>query len=428
MAKELLIVLYVIEVVKYYLAYEVAFKERLQRYMVPTLGFIINLTAMIVFRSISALLYVLMYLFVLCVIAVVQKVALWDRIQRIILLLFFLSCADEFFDKLLSLFMSQESGSIGWYTLFESLLTLFVILILFLIQKRSDQKENGWFFKNFGKIIMLVVILMALEIVMTITCLNYASKYVEKSGFQTWVIILSLFSYIGIELLGIFILYIRHVNTRMERMVEDEILLQDMQRQYYEALLEREEDTRRYRHDMANHLLCLNKYAEESDLTVIKRYLNDMSQELQKIQKSLCNSGNHILDVITNHYIEMLSPQTEVKISGEIQVQLDEMKLCTIYANLLQNAVEELKHCEDISLLKIQFEQGKHFCRISICNSLSVASRGKTESRLLKSEKNDKRNHGLGISNAKRAVKALNGTLELKKEGDCFLAVVVLPL
>lgn len=51
----------------------------------------------------------------------------------------------------------------------------------------------------------------------------------------------------------------------------------------------------------------------------------------------------------------------------------------------------------------------------------------KTEKLLLRTEKADKKNHGLGQPNVARAVEALAGTLELKKE-DCFLTVVILVL
>lgn len=422
-------VLYFIEILKYYLAYEFLYGEKLKKYFLPVAGFAVSLIMMfIMIHGKEALLFLLMYFFVLCVVAAVQRGTLSERIKRLIFLLFFLSCSDEFFHILLSLFIAEKSGEVGWETLLESSLTLAAVLILSMLRKCGKQKEGGRLIRFFGRHIMLIAIIMLLEIIISVTCLNYAGRYVDKPGFREVVSVLCLFSYFGIELLGFFLLHIRKVNLKMEKIIEDEKLLQDMERQYYEALLKRDEDTRRYRHDMANHLLCLNKYAEEGDCVAIKRYLSDMDREMKKIQKSSCHSGNDVLDVITDNYIGMVPSQTEVRISGTILAQLDEMKLCTIYGNLLQNAIEELQLCEDISILEIQFEQGEHFCRISICNSLSAASRKKTRGRSLKTNKYDKRIHGFGILNARAAVEELNGTLELNKTDDHFLAVVVLPL
>lgn len=429
MEKVLLIVSYVIEVGKYYAAYEVLYKERLKRYPVPLVGLLLYSAVLFMFRnSDRPFLAVLMYFFVLCVIGVVQKASHWDRVQRLLILFFFLSCADEIFARLLDLLLRHGEANTGFDALLESVLTLLTVLFIYITQKIYRERREGAFFQRLEKWIAFIVILMALEIVLTVTLLDYASTYFDNSRFQNFATVLCLFSYLGIEILGLIIIYIRRMNERMGKLVEDELLMQDMQKHYYESLLEKEEDTRRYRHDMANHLLCLNKLAEEGDLAELQGYLRKVYQEFQEIQKGSYHSGNHIIDVITNHYVEMLSSLTEIKITGKVQVQIDEMKLCTIYGNLLQNAIEELKRCKAASLLEVRFEQGSEFCRISIRNSLSEVSQEKTEKQLLRTEKADKMNHGLGLSNAVKAVESLAGTLELKKEEDCFLAVVILPL
>lgn len=428
MENVILFILFAVEVTKHYLAYEVIFEERLRHYLVPAIGAIIYLMALFIFPDSNKLLMaVLVYLLVVCIIFIVQQIPLLDRIWRLLILLFFLSCADAFFEKLLDMFIRQDVDGIGWETLAESLLTLFIVSILFIVQKKCMKKGGGWR-KYLEKLIMPLVVLVALEIVVTIASLDYADAYINNSKLKTAATILCLFAYLSIGMLVVFIIYIRQVNKKMEKFVENELLLQDMQRQYYESLLEREEDTRRYRHDIANHLLCLNRLVEEKDLTALQEYLGEMHQELQEIQKNEYDSGNRIINVITSHYIKELPSMTSIRIIGRIETQLDEMKLCIIYANLMQNAVEELKQCKGASLLEIQLEQGLQFCRISICNSLSAESLEKTEKQLLKSDKQDSRNHGLGVSNIENAVKALHGTLELTRKGNCFLAVVVLPL
>lgn len=428
MENAILFILFVVEVVKYYLAYKVIFKERLRRYLVPAMGALIYLTDLFIFRDSNKLLMaVLVYFHVLCIIFIVQQTTLLDRIRRLLILLFFLSCADAFFEKLLDIFIEQNIEAIGWESLIESLLTLFVLLELYVVQKNNAERKE-WWQNKLEKFIILIIVLMALEIVVTIAILDFVDIYIDNLKIKTIATILCLFAYLSIGILGIFILYIRQVNKKMEKLLENEKLLQDMQIQYYESLLKKEEDTRRYRHDIANHLLCLNRLVEENDLAALQEYLGDMRQELHEIQKNEYDSGNRIINVITNHYIKDLSSMTNIKITGRIQIQLDELKLCIIYANLMQNAVEELKRCKGTSQLEIQLEQGLQFCRISICNSLSAESRKKTKKQLLKSEKYDSKNHGLGVSNIENAVKALHGTLELTRKENYFWAEVVLPL
>lgn len=429
MEKGILIVLYMIEVVKYYVAYEVFFKEKLKKNIILLIGVLVGLVVLLTVQHInSSFLVVYIYVHILCVIAIVQKTSFLERMQRLLILLFILSCSDAFFDNLLALVLNKDGAGIGIDDLLESLMTLIVVVVLFAIQKSKKLQRKRWNPQKQVKLVVLVVVVIALEIVMTIAGLDYVAKYIDIPRFQTLVPILCMFSYLGIEMLCILFIYIRQVNENMESLLEDEVLLQKMQAQYYESLLEREADTRKYRHDMANHLLCLNKFAVENDLTALRKYLGNMDRELQNIQKSSYDSGNLVLDVITSHYTEKLSSMIKINITGRIQIQLDEMKLCTVYANLLQNAVEELKRCEDTSFLEIHFQQGLQFCRITICNSLSEGNRDKAEEQLLRTVKSDRRNHGLGLSNAAKAVEELHGTLELKKEENSFLATMTLPL
>lgn len=429
MEKGLLLILYIVEVIKYYLAYTVIFGERLKRYLVSVVGGLVYLVALQIFSDSSrSFLTVQLYFIILCIVFIVQKGALLDRIHRLLVLFFILSCSDAFFARLLDLFMERGDANTSQDALLESLLTLLVMVLIYTVQRVNKKGRSEWFFTYLNKLIAPIIVMMSLAIVMTITGLDYASTYLGNQRFQVIVTVLCLFSYLGIEMLGIFIIYIRQANEKMEKLVEEELLVQEMQKRYYESLLKREEDTRRYRHDMSNHLLCLNQFAEESDLAALREYLGKMQRELQEIQRNGYDTGNQILNVITNYYIDMLLPLTEVNIVGRVQIQIDEMKLCTIYANLLQNAIEELKCCKEAAMLEIRFEQGTEFCKISIRNSLSGISRTKTEKQLFRTDKRDRKNHGLGLSNVGRAVESLNGTLELKKEGDCFLAVVVLPL
>ncbi len=43
----------------------------------------------------------------------------------------------------------------------------------------------------------------------------------------------------------------------MKKYLETEKLLRQTQKSYYETMLQKEEDTRRFRHDIINHLMCL---------------------------------------------------------------------------------------------------------------------------------------------------------------------------
>lgn len=138
-------------------------------------------------------------------------------------------------------------------------------------------------------------------------------------------------------------------------------------------------------------------------------------------------TGNQVLDAITNHYLAQVDEFTKVKVTGRVSEELpcDRFSLCTIYANLLKNAIEELERMERTNKkLEIEFSQGEIFFQIELCNSIADKSKGKKQ--LFLTEKEDKRNHGLGIKNVKKVVKECGGEVFFEKRDEVFCVKVLL--
>ena len=152
-----------------------------------------------------------------------------------------------------------------------------------------------------------------------------------------------------------------------------------------------------------------------------------MKGQLELIQKRGYVSGNKILDVIFNYYISLLDEDVDVSLAGKLHedLSLDEMELCTIFANLVQNAVEEIGRQEKGSkrFLKIQISQGKTYFQTQIRNSVSD---GSWEEGDFRTSKKDKRNHGLGLNNVEKVIKDHGGSLEFLKEKFYFCGKVSL--
>ena len=161
----------------------------------------------------------------------------------------------------------------------------------------------------------------------------------------------------------------------------------------------------------------------------LPRNIEKMQNAAVEIQKRCYFTGNEIVDAITNYYVPQLEEDIMVKVSGSIELDLDELRLCTIYANLLKNAIEELEREKgENRFLYIKFSQGKRYVQILIENSLSDAQRKQELKAILKSKKKDKSNHGMGLLNVKRAVEEMGGMLEVRKSEKSFLTEVNLPV
>lgn len=355
--------------------------------------------------------------------------AVWYRkLANILILFFLLNVIDSIMEMLRRTIQAVCTIDMEIYYLEYLIMSLLTYgaLSLVLANKFRIKKliENA--VKVVCKKIYYLVLFMAITMVLTIASLYYAERYVANERFTIIVIALCALAFVGIGILGMFVIYIRNTNIKIEEMLENEKQQKIMQKQYYEALLEKEEDTRRYRHDMANHMLCLNGLAQQDNMEELKAYLQKMQEQTQVIQRKHYTTGNQVLDVITNYYVDSLE-NVNVKVAGQVSpsLSIDSVSLCTIYANLLKNAFEELARKDEDRNLNINFQQGVEYFQLKIQNSLSEESRKKKN--LLATKKTDKRNHGIGLRNVYKAVEECGGKIKFNYDDTVFEVEVILP-
>ncbi len=273
------------------------------------------------------------------------------------------------------------------------------------------------------KYLIFSTLFTAMIIALTLALLEYSGNMIGDAKYRNAVTIISGIAYISLGFLGGMTLYVKHVNEEMKTLMNNEVMIKDMQKKYYEALLDQEKGTRAYRHDMANHIMCLNALAAKGNLETLRTYLDDMQGELQKIQGRKYATGNEILDIMSNFYLPQLSDKIKVNLRVRALPKIDEMNLCTIYSNLLQNAVEELNSCPNREgNLDIIFSQDEDVFKLMIANSIFREK----ESGSLETRKEDKKNHGIGLSNVKRVVNDLGGKIWINDKDNVFRVIVEL--
>lgn len=426
----ILVVIYLLEVLKYQFGHFLLFSEKASKKWVLLAGGAPFFIAAFLDNAGEDGIYIFMYLNVIAVTALAMQVKPLERLKRLFILCFVLSCVDGVFEICSSFYKPEQIGTIrpeDFQYLIASLMNFAVLLAAIFIRKRLKGEHYKRFLLLARRAMQPLAAVMALFMLFTIAGLSYAKDQIDNERFHTVVNWVSVVSWLGTGILGMFTIYIRNVNQKMEEMMRKELALRDMQKRYYEALLEKEEDTRKYRHDMSNHLLCLNALADEEDIWGLKEYLMKMRGQIELIQKSCCVTGNKILDVIFNYYFSLLEEEVSVCVSGKLHSDLaiDEMDLCTIYANLVQNAVEEIGRQEKGSgrFIEIRMWQGKTYFQTEIKNSVSEAFRSEE---ICGTSKADKRNHGIGLKNVEKVITDHGGKLEIERNSFCFTVKVTL--
>ncbi len=409
--------IYIMETVKYHMAFEMVYREKLQKKWNYCVGGLVVLVYMLYAGGDDLRDYILTYASVVLATAFAITGKCKDKILKSFLICILITSIDEVPSSFLSqieLLLQHIQDIHYWINFFTSLWGLVVLKTAFYFYKKG--KEH--FFLSRNKIIFIVII-SGLSLALTIASLNVAKESVDK-GFKYFTDFVVSIAYISLCMLCWLLVYFRNQHEQKTREIELKRMLMEEQKSYYQTLLKKEDDTRRFRHDIENHLLCLDELAGQGDIARLKQYLHNMSGQIKKIRNMLYTTGNTFVDVILNDKIEQLEKEATITVRGIFPPKLNllEMDICTIFSNLFQNAVEEINQQEE-GWLKVVVQSGKQYTEIVIQNS----ARGEItldKNGLPYTVKDNKKNHGLGLQNVKAAVEKNNGRLIIYSKRDSF--------
>lgn len=255
----------------------------------------------------------------------------------------------------------------------------------------------------------------------------------ERSGSPElikWIQLLSAMSMISMVMLVMFVIYINDTNKKIKQYLEIERMLKENQRNYYEAMIQKDEDTKKFRHDVSNHMMCLGELAERGELREVKKYITEIQGELVKIQKRCYSVGNPIMDAVLNYYLPALHGDVEIKIRGYLgeTLLISDVELCIIFSNMIQNSVEEIKKQHNANkYLKVKVRTGNEDVTIEVCNS-AQGKKEKGKGNLPETTKEDRKNHGIGLKNIKEKVEKNKGIFSWESTAGEFGVKVILPL
>lgn len=359
-----------------------------------------------------------------------------------------------FFSDVLGLFTQRYGSDV--YTAFHlyqklylcaGLLSCFILLFwITIINLRREKQATRQFRKSVlitNKVwTILVIVLVVVSIGTNPTVMFYVledSKYVSP--------MMNFLLYIGDIVVHGLACYIFYVNGKTSDSYETEKMLKETQQVYYEALLAKEEETRRFRHDLANHMVCLQELLETGQADKAGEYIGELQLQMQgqgvngkAVQRNnedgkgkqeitkVYITGNQVLDTMLNFYVSKLEVPTEVHVYGRIdrEVAASHGALCSIFSNMIKNAVEELNAGDfERPFLYVKITNGTQFVKIEIENT----SRDKAvKNGLVKTHKKDKHNHGFGLKNIRSHVESLRGQYEAECKNGRFHLGVYLPL
>lgn len=202
----------------------------------------------------------------------------------------------------------------------------------------------------------------------------------------------------------------RELKHRIELMEQQN----ELTHQYYEEMEKNYNRSRKIIHDIRNHLHALEQSAKMED----SRYFEDVHGMLNSLGLKFY-SENKMLNIILNDKLKKLSPeQVECSLGGVSLDFVSDMDMTTIFANLLDNAVEA-REGNPSFWVKIRGEQIQDFTVIKIWNpalkTYEPGQSGKTG------------HEGIGLSNVCQAMGRYHGELKIECKDNIFSVTLVFP-
>ena len=305
----------------------------------------------------------------------------------------------------------------------------FFIIVILTYLGRNRSKDN-FYEANVSKVhyIMINLGLFCSQILMSmISYLAYDGNVKKVYVFKNGIIICS------IILVCAMIMMIKYIQSLIKiKCIQDEVIdiskrQNRLQRQYYKKVYDKSEDLRKVRHDFKHHICYLEDLLKRDKSKDALEYLYQVLGAIESSSVNLNYSGNEVIDsvisgIISNESNSDIKFTYEGKVSNKLSIE--EVDICALIANALENAVEACKKCESDKIIDMKISQYKTDLYIVIRNTYvdyEVDNKGN-----IVTQKEDKEHHGYGLKSIRDIVKKYKGDLEIYTKQENFIVEITL--
>ena len=305
--------------------------------------------------------------------------------------------------------------------LFVCLANLATMVVLFIMWRT---KAKTYSLKKVSNVIAFVVIpLLAMMIL-------YITMYIMiLTNFQSNIIIfLSIICISMIVIAGIVWFMIARINKDNE--IKTKLLSEQKANLYKQNIISSNsqiETIKLLKHDMKNNILCIDALIEEENYDEAHNICHSLTNKYTSIG-TIVNTENYLLNAVLNVEIEKAkSYEIPIKLSitNDLKMFKNSSDIISLIGNILDNAISYLSK-NKVKNNEINFSTGYEGsysiikCRNNILDSVLFNNPS------LKTDKEDKDNHGKGITIINSIAHKYNGDVIIKERNKEFIITVIL--
>ena len=303
-----------------------------------------------------------------------------------------------------------------YQNLYASCITLIILGIIFGVishnQKTALQDLSIWYFAAF------LVICIVNATVLAIIEKNLMNVHGEFTAVYVMLVVSSL-----VQMAFVLVLASANNGHRKNEELKEQYL--ELQTEHYQYLEERNLTTKKFRHDMRAHMYILKQYIYEKKWDELNHYIDTICGEIEYMPGYL-SLKNETVDAILNYYDSQFVKRNAIlKVIGSLpqECRIHAYDLCTIFFNILSNALESIGTLEERhAVLSVHFDDDIIYIREENIYTGKLEKNGEK----LVTTKADKELHGFGVQNIKDSVAKYKGMVSIMHTGQHFVMDILM--
>lgn len=201
----------------------------------------------------------------------------------------------------------------------------------------------------------------------------------------------------------------------------------DLMKKYCDEVESMYTKMRGWRHDYHNHIQAMQASMALGNYEEVNEYLRQLNADLTNVD-TVIKTGRVMVDAILNGKIS-LAVQNKIPVNAKAKLpealEMNDVDLCVIIGNLLDNAIEENKRLgEDQRFIRVYIGTKNTYLYIAITNAAGK-KRSRSGSHFLSVKGFG---HGFGLSRVESIVKKQDGFFSADSEDGGFTAEVLIPI
>lgn len=200
----------------------------------------------------------------------------------------------------------------------------------------------------------------------------------------------------------------------------------EIQSAHYEELNNKYVEMQCMVHDIEKHISAIEKLSENNNFKEATQYTDKLRAELKR-HKNIFECSNKILSAVMSQKIS-LAEAKEITVETKIEDMkldfMDETDITSIFANLMDNAIESCDEIVDKKVISVKMCRINDFLYIDLMNSFSgkiIQNNGKYKSTKVGHK-------GYGMTSIQMAIEKYDGYMVTEQKDNIFITEIVIPL